>query len=154
MLHHTSGFRDFLDLLELSGRHAQDLHSKSELIDLIVRQKGLNNVPGEKFLYSNTNYFLLGEVLKRATGKTLAQFADENIFRPLRMEHTRFYDDHTVILPGRVSAYDRAADGRFNVDWSTNFETVGAGGLMSSVDDLLLWDRNFYSNTLGNGNLV
>ena len=154
MLHHTSGFRDFLDLLELSGRHAADLHSKAELIDLIVRQMGLNNVPGEKFLYSNTNYFLLGEVLKRATGKTLAKFADENIFRPLGMEHTRFYDDRTVILPGRVSAYDRAADGRFNVDWSTNFETVGAGGLMSSVDDLLMWDRNFYTNTLGKGTLL
>ena len=154
MLHHTSGLRDFQDLLEFSGRHVEDLHSRSELIALIARQKGLNNVPGDKFLYSNTNYFLLGEVLKRATGKTLAMFADENIFRPLGMEHTRFYDDHTVILPGRVSAYDRAEDGRASVDWSTSFETVGAGGLMSSVDDLLLWDQNFYSGTLGKGGLV
>jgi CubicO group peptidase (beta-lactamase class C family) len=154
MLHHTSGFRDFLELLEFSGRHAEDLHSKEELIDLIVRQNGLNNVPGEKFLYSNTNYFLLGEIVRRATGKTLAAFADENIFHPLGMQHTRFYDNHSVVLPGRVSAYDRAGGDHFNVDWSTNFETVGAGGLMSNVDDLLLWDRNFYANKLGKGSLI
>jgi CubicO group peptidase (beta-lactamase class C family) len=63
MLHHTSGFRDFLTLLYLSGRHDSDLHSKEEMIALIVRQKGLNNVPGDEFVYSNTNYFLLGEKL-------------------------------------------------------------------------------------------
>ena len=102
MLHHTSGFRDFLTLLSISGRHESDLHSKDEMIDLIVRQKGLNNVPGEEFIYSNTNYFLLGEVVKRATKKPLAEFAAQNIFQPLGMTHTIFYDDHTVVIPSRV----------------------------------------------------
>ena len=41
----------------------------------------------------------------RATGKWLSRFAEENIFKPLGMTHTRFYDDHSVIVPGRVSAY-------------------------------------------------
>ena len=106
MLHHTSGLRDFLTLLPLSGRHDEDLHSKDELIALIARQKGLNNDPGAEFIYSNTNYFLLGEVVQRATRKPLAEFAAENIFKPLGMSHTRFYDDHTVVVPGRVSGYD------------------------------------------------
>ena len=154
MLHHTSGFRDFLTLLYLSGRHDSDLHSKEEMIALIVRQKGLNNVPGDEFVYSNTNYFLLGEIVKRATKKSLAEFAAENIFQPLRMAHTRFYDDHTFVLPGRVPAYDPGSNGSFLVDWSTNYDTVGAGGLMSSVDDLLLWDKNFYQNSLGQGRLL
>jgi Beta-lactamase len=69
------------------------------------------------------------------------------------MTHTRYYDDHRVVLPGRVAAYDAGADGRFLVDWSTQFDTVGAGGLVSSVDDMLLWDRNFYENKLGKGTL-
>lgn len=154
MLHHTSGFRDFLTLLYISGRHEADLHSKDEMIDVIVRQKGLNNDPGDEFIYSNTNYFLLGEVVKRATKKSLAEFALENIFQPLGMVHTRFYDDHTLVLPGRVPAYDPGSNGNFLVDWSTTFDTVGAGGLMSSTDDLLLWDRNFYENRLGKGTLV
>src|SRR5260370_27081097 len=101
MLHHTSGFRDFETLLYLSGRQGSDLHSKDEMIDLIARQKGLNNVPGDDFIYSNTNYFLLGEVVNRATKKSLAEFAAENIFQPLGMVHTRFYDDHTSALRNR-----------------------------------------------------
>jgi CubicO group peptidase (beta-lactamase class C family) len=154
MLHHTSGFRDFLTLIGLSGRDAGEIHSEDEIIDLIARQKNLNNVPGDEFIYSNTNYFLLGVVIKRATKKSLAQFAAENIFRPLGMVHTRFYDDHTVVLPGRVAAYDSGKDGGFLVDWSTNYDIVGAGGLMSTVDDLLLWDSNFYANKLGKGTLI
>jgi CubicO group peptidase (beta-lactamase class C family) len=154
MLHHTSGFRDFLTLLVDSGRDAGAIHSDKEIIDLIARQKGLNNIPGDEYIYSNTNYFLLGEVVKRATGKPLAEFASENIFRPLGMAHTGYYDDHTVVLPGRVAAYDPGANGNFLVDWSTGYDIVGAGGLMSSVDDLLLWDRNFYANRLGKGTLL
>jgi CubicO group peptidase (beta-lactamase class C family) len=154
MLHHTSGFRDFLTLLELSGRNPADIHSEEEIIDLVARQKSLNNVPGDEFIYSNTNYFLLGEVVKRSTKKSLAEFATENIFRPLGMAHTRYYDDHTVVLPGRVSAYATGGSGNFLVDWSTDYDVVGAGGLMSSVDDLLPWDRNFYANKLGKGTLL
>jgi CubicO group peptidase (beta-lactamase class C family) len=151
MLHHTSGLRDFLTLLDLSGRRGEDVHTRAEMIELIARQKALNNAPGDEWIYSNTNYFLLGEVVQRATKKSLAQFAAENIFQPLGMVHTRFYDDHTLVMPGRVPAYANGDSGKFVVDWSTNFDTVGAGGLMSSVDDLLLWDRNFYENRLGKG---
>jgi len=153
MLHHTSGLRDFEGLLELSGRHILDFHSKEEVIDLIVNQKSLNNVPGDEWIYSNTNYFLLGEIVQRTTKKSLADFAAENIFRPLGMTHTRFYDDHTLVVPGRVPGY-REANGHFLVDWSTSWDVVGAGGLLSSVDDLLLWDRNFYQNKLGKGTLL
>lgn len=154
MLHHTSGLRDFLSLLNFAGRDGSDIHGESAIIDLLARQKALNNVPGERFIYSNSNYFLLGVVVKRATGKSLAEFAEQNIFHPLGMTHTRFYDDHTLVLPGRVSAYDAAEDGTFLVDWSTGYDLVGGGGLTSSVDDMLLWDRNFYANKLGKGTLV
>jgi CubicO group peptidase (beta-lactamase class C family) len=154
MLHHTSGLRDFLTLLAYEGRDGSDIHSEAEVIDLLARQKGLNNLPGEKYLYSNTNFFLAGVVIRRATGKSLAEFAEENIFRPLGMTHTRFYDDRTVVLPGRVAAYAPGNGNTFVVDWSTGYDLVGAGGLTSSVDDLLLWDRNFYDNKLGKGTLL
>jgi CubicO group peptidase (beta-lactamase class C family) len=154
MLHHTSGFRDVLGLLDLSGRKASDVHPTDELLDLVARQKALNFAPGGEYLYSNTNYFLLAEVVTRSTKKPLSVFAAENIFQPLGMTHTQFYDDHTAVVPGRVAAYARGKNGSFVVDWSTNFDKVGDGGLMSSVDDLLLWDRNFYQNQLGKGTLL
>jgi len=154
MLHHTSGLKDFLTLTDISGRHYSDIQSEAETLNLIERQKGLNNIPGAEYIYSNTNYFLLGEVVKRVSKESLAKFAARNIFQPLGMTHTRFYDDRTVVVPGRVAAYAPGTGGSFLVDWSTNYDAVGAGGLMTNVDDLLLWDRNFYHNKLGTGPLI
>jgi len=154
MIHQTSGLRDFFSLIYLSGHDPADFNSPEDIFKIIVRQKGLNNVPGDEWVYSNTNYFLLGMLVQRATKKSLAEFAAENIFKPLGMSHTLFYDDHTRVVPGRVAAYDPAAHGGFGVDWSTTFALVGSGGLMSNVDDLLLWDRNFYVDRLGKGKLV
>lgn len=154
MLNQTSGLRDFFDLIYFSGRSAADFNSPSQILKLIEQQKELNNTPGAEWVYSNTNYFLLGIVLERATGKTLAQYAAQKIFRPLGMTHTRFYDDASVVVPGRVAGYDPGPDGGFTVDWSTTYAVVGAGGLMTTVDDLLQWDENFYSNRLDTGRLV
>jgi CubicO group peptidase (beta-lactamase class C family) len=154
MIHQTSGFRDVFELLSLSDHDGSDFNSPEEILKIVVRQQGLNNIPGEEWIYSNTNYELLGMVIKRATKKTLSEFAAENIFRPLGMAHTLFYDDDTLVVPGRVSAYDSGPHDGFLVDWSTTFALVGSGGIMSSVDDLLLWDRNFYANRLGKGTLL
>ncbi|HEX4228916.1 MAG TPA: serine hydrolase domain-containing protein [Bryobacteraceae bacterium] len=154
MLHHTSGLRDELGLLSLAGDPVEDIHTTQEMIDLIARQKRLNFNPGDEYQYSNSNYFLLAEVVHRATGIRFSRFADENIFEKLGMVHTRFYDDRALVLRGRVPAYSPRQGGGFRVDWSTNFEKVGDGGLMSSVDDLLLWDRNFYNDKLGKGTLL
>jgi CubicO group peptidase (beta-lactamase class C family) len=149
MIHQTSGFRDLFTLIYLSGHDVADFNSKDQIFKLVVRQRGLNNVPGDEWIYSNTNYFLLGIVVERATKKSLAEFAVQHIFQPLHMSHTLFYDDHTLVVPGRVAAYDPGPHDTFRVDWSTTYDIVGGGGLMSSVDDLLLWDRNFYTNRLG-----
>ncbi len=154
MLHHTSGLRDELGLLSIAGKPIEDIYTTQELIDLIARQKRLNFNPGDEYQYSNSNYFLLAQIVQRATGVRFSQFAAEHIFQPLGMARTRFYDDRTLVLPGRVAAYSPRKGGGFRVDWSTNYEKVGDGGLMSSVDDLLLWDRNFYHNQLGKGTLL
>ena len=154
MLHQTSGLRDFFDLIALSGGNPAEIASAPDILKLIVRQKGLNNIPGAEWNYSNSNYFLLAEVVQRATKQSLARFAAENIFQPLGMKHTLFFDDNTLVVPDRVAAYDPGKDGKFLVDWSTSYDLVGGGGLMSTVDDLLLWDRNYFSNKLGKGTLV
>lgn len=154
MLHHTSGFRDYLGLLTLSGRDVADVYTFSELLDLVTRQKGLNFTPGDKYSYSNTNYLLLAEVVHRVSKEPLSEFAQKNIFQPLHMTHTRFFDARTEVVPGRVAAYEPGPKGDFLVDWSTNFDRVGDGGLMSSVDDLLRWDQNFYDDKLADGSIM
>jgi CubicO group peptidase (beta-lactamase class C family) len=153
LLHHTSGLRDYLTLWDLAGEEIADIHEADEALEMIARQKALNFEPGSEYLYSNSGYFMLSVVLERATGKTLREFAHEHIFEPLGMANTHFHDDHTHVVQGRAIGHTRDRDGSISLAMS-NFAQVGSGGLYTSVDDLLLWDRNYYDNKLGDGDLI
>ncbi len=153
LLHHTSGLRDYLTLWGLAGEEIADIHEADEALEMIARQRALNFEPGAEYLYSNSGYFMLSVILERATGKSLHEFAHENIFEPLEMENTHFHDDHTHIIEGRAIGHLRRRDGSIALSMS-NFAQVGSGGLYTSVDDPLLWDRNYYDNKLGDGDLI
>jgi CubicO group peptidase (beta-lactamase class C family) len=148
MLHHTSGLRNYDDLFDLEGIPEADLTTDRDAIDLTVRQKGVNFKPGEEFLYSDTNFFLMSLIVKRVTGQTLRQFAQERIFSPLGMTSTHFHDDHTMIVPRRATGYAPHSGGGFEIDMS-NFEQVGDGSVMTTVEDLFRWDQNFDHPVVG-----
>ena len=148
LLHHTSGLRDYDDLFDIAGIPEIDLTTDRDAMEMVARQKGLNFNPGEGFLYSNTGFFLLSEIVKRVTGSTLRQFAQEHIFGPLGMTSTHFHDDHTMIVPRRATGYAPHAGGGFEIDMS-NFEQLGDGSVMTTVEDLYKWDQNFYNPVVG-----
>jgi CubicO group peptidase (beta-lactamase class C family) len=106
LLHHTSGLRNYDDLFDLEGIPEADLTTDRDAMELIVRQKGVNFKPGDEFLYSDTNYFLMSQIVKRVSGQTLRQFAQQRIFGPLGMTSTHFHDDHTMIVPRRATVRD------------------------------------------------
>lgn len=139
LLHHTSGVRDGWALLQLAGRSADEVLNLDDIVALAARQKSLNFKPGEEHLYSNTGYWLLAVVVARASGKSLREFADAEFFKPLGMTHTVFNDDHTRLIKGRAYGYAPVRAGGFRLSIVNN-DLVGAGGLWTSVEDLLLWD--------------
>lgn len=149
LLHHTSGIRDYLTLMALAGIPYENVLADEAMLGLITRQQELNFEPGTEFLYSNSGYVLLAEIVKRATGRPLSDYAQEKIFGPLGMENTHFHDDRTRVVPGRVFSYDRGAGGSWRTNYLMNFDKVGDGGLYSSVEDLARWDRAFYEDLLG-----
>lgn len=151
LIHHTSGIRDFLTLWEFSGRTFEEGLSSEAAIDLIARQRALDFAPGTQWSYSNSGYFLLAEIINRATGTPLSTFAHDAMFAPLGMTSTHFHDDNTLIVPRRATGYlpDDAGDG-FRVV-ATTFALVGDGGVFTTVRDLIKWDENFYDNRLGGG---
>lgn len=153
LVHHTSGLRDFWDLINQSGRRWDDAYNFKDIMQIVTNQKELNFKPGEKHAYSNTGYLLMAMIVKQATGKSLREYAEEQIFKPLGMRNTRFHDDHTVILKNRVNSYAPKSSDEFSVHLVNN-DLVGAGGLWTTVDDLLLWDSNFYSAKVGGGELI
>jgi CubicO group peptidase (beta-lactamase class C family) len=151
LINHTSGIRDYLTLIALSGGgRDEDFYLDGEVVDLLARQKQLNFKPGDQWLYSNSGYFLLSQIMKRASGKTLRQFADENIFKPLAMNNTHFNDDHTEIIKNRAQGYAPRRGGGFSISVSP-LDMVGDGNVVTTVEDLFLWDQNFYHNKLGKG---
>ena len=84
------------------------------------------------------------------SGKSLREFTDENIFKPLGMSNTHFHDDHTMLVKNRATGYVPLRGGGHGIH-TTNYDVVGNAGVMTTVQDLFLWDQNFYENKLGGG---
>ena len=148
LIHHTSGIRDYLVLMSLAGKRNEDYYTNEEVMGKLSRLENLNFPPGDEYLYSNSGYWLLSQIIERATGKTLREWAKEEIFQPLGMENTHFHDDPRMIVNNRASGYRRNKDGSFEISM-TQLEMVGDGGVFTNIDDLLKWDRNFDTKTLG-----
>ena len=149
LIHHTSGIRDYLTLWNLAGKDYLDFMPEQAVYDMICRQKELNFSPGEQYLYSNSCYFLLSMIIKSTSGQTLREYARENIFHPLYMFQTHFHDDVYYIIKNRAFGYTRTENGQFG-NLHMRFSLVGSGGLYTTIEDLYIWDQNFYRNRLGN----
>ncbi|MFK8012111.1 MAG: serine hydrolase domain-containing protein [Marinicellaceae bacterium] len=150
-IHHTSGVRDYLTLMYLKGRNYLDNADVVEVYELIKSQKELNFTPGEKYLYSNSCYFMLAMIIEKAAGESLKEFADKNIFKPLGMKSSLFYDDNTDLIKNRVFSYNKKQDEEGFDNLISRFDLVGSGGVYTNIEDLFLWDQNFYNNKLGKG---
>ncbi|HEU4420162.1 MAG TPA: serine hydrolase domain-containing protein [Planctomycetota bacterium] len=148
LLHHTSGLRDYLDLFLLAGRKSEDWTTRAQALAMIARQKQLNFQPGERHLYSNSGYFLLAQIVERASGTSMAKFAEHQIFAPLGMRDTHVHEDHRLLVPARASGYSPRDEGGFGIDMS-DFEQTGDGAVMTTVVDLAKWDRNFTTRQVG-----
>lgn len=148
LLNHTSGLRDYLGLFSLAGISFESTTTEKHALDFIVRQKALNFAPGDEFLYSNSGYLLLSVIVQRISGKSFPDFVKERIFDPLGMTHSLVLDDHDKIVPHRAMGYSRRPGGGFMIDMS-NFEQTGDGAVLSTVEDLARWDRNFYDPKVG-----
>jgi len=149
LIHHTNGLRDYLALGSLAAKPIENVFGDEATLRLIVAQRALNHEPGAEYLYSNSGYFLLAEIIRRATGKSLRQFTHERIFAPLGMKNTHFHDDRREVVPLRVTGYDVLRNGTVHMNHPWNFERVGSGGLYSSVEDLVAWVRNFQTEQVG-----
>lgn len=153
LLNHTSGLRDYNGLLFMAGFNRDDVSTKEQAYALITRQKGINFEPGTRHLYSNTGHFLASLIVQKVAGQALPIFAHERIFKPLAMNSTRFRDDHTLIVPQRAVGYSPKDNTGYQIDVS-NWEQVGDGGLLTTVEDFGRWSANLESGAVGGKGLI
>jgi CubicO group peptidase (beta-lactamase class C family) len=148
LLSHTSGIRDHFGLQEIDGVSFDGVQDTVDYLRLITRQQTLNFEPGTRYLYSNSGFVLLAQIVYRVSGEPLSRFAATRIFAPLGMRDTRFQDDHTQIIPNRATAYMPRGD-QFAVRMSMFDQMAGAAGIHTTVEDFSRWVRNYDEGTIG-----
>jgi CubicO group peptidase (beta-lactamase class C family) len=148
LLQHTSGLRDWGAIAGIQGwpRGTRVLNHQ-HVLDLIVRQRGLNHAVGAAYSYTNSGYSLLAMLVERVSGKSLAAFTAEEFFVPLQMAHTSWRDDFARVVPGRAQAYARqGAAWRLDMPFENPH---GHGGLLTTIGDLLRWNAAMDARRLG-----
>ncbi len=145
LIYHTSGLRNHSDLFRLDGWGA--VRTNDDVLKMVKHQKELNFSPGDEYLYCNTGYTLLAEIVERIAELSFREYTEMNIFKPLGMTKTHFHDDRGMIVKNRAYSYDHT-DGGFRKKYK-NSTIVGNSSLFTTVDDLTKWVLNFDSGKVG-----
>jgi len=155
VLSHVSGLREWRSIAEYRGMpEGRLVYNNQDLLEMASMQRALNFEPGTHYSYTNTGFNISTILIERAlgTGETFPQFTQKNIFIPLGMTHTRWREDYRAIVPNRALAYARSGAGFIQDTPVENI--IGAGGLLTTVGDLLLWNGNFSDPRVGGPEMV
>jgi CubicO group peptidase (beta-lactamase class C family) len=150
LLSHTSGLSEYAsDSMTAPGAPLDiRLSFTEEQFVKIIETMPIEFPPGEGWEYRNTNYLLLGAVIRKVTGKFYGDFLHERIFRPLGMTSTRIISEANII-PNRSAGYQLVKGELQNQDWvSPSFNTTADGALYFNVLDLAKWDAALYTEKL------
>ena len=145
LLTHTSGIRDFTSIKDSVQRFKRDF-TPAEMIHYFKDQP-MRFAPGSRYEYSNSNYFLLGYIIEKITGKTYQQYLEENIFQPLSMTSSSYAND-TKIIRNRAAGYTKGEKEIENATAISMTQPYAAGSILSSVEDLFKWQQAVQSYKL------
>ncbi|SOC79896.1 CubicO group peptidase, beta-lactamase class C family [Salinimicrobium sediminis] len=126
-----------------AGRKAFYELSEEEIIEMFANAP-LDFEPGEQFAYRNQNYILLGMIIEKVSGLPYGQYLEEKFLKPLGLEQTG-YCDESRIIGSRAQGYISAKGEIFNAPYINMKNPGGAGGLCSTVLDLVRWNHLLYS---------
>lgn len=166
LVYNTSGLVDYFKLPRTENDSWLDFYyfDTDEAIRTTLNQDSLAFTPGKKWDYSNVNFMLLTKVIEKISGQPFADFIEERLFGPLQMKNTLVNDDITTIIKNRATPYNPRTSMYVDAykkegikiskhgDWiqhNRNSPHYGGGGIISTVDDLLKWEKNFFSEKFG-----
>jgi len=152
-LHHSSGLRDYMEMIRMTGKNEQIAFTSDDAIALIKKQKALTIVPGDAYRYSYSGYLVLAEIVERISEQSLAAFAKANIFDPLDMQATFFLDDKGKVIKNRALSYQKKGES-YLLNQSFNFTVPGAKQLYTTIEDFLKWMANFRQSKIGGTDFI
>ena len=143
LLGHTSGIINYTALPDYYAKLSRIETSPLDIVHMVANEPLLFE-PGARVEYSNTGYVLLGMAIEAASGQPYARYLAANILDPLGLKQTS-YDDVTLVLPHRATGYRFGQQHWRNAPPMSSSIAYAAGGLYSTVDDLLAWDQALFS---------
>lgn len=143
VLHHMSGIPDYE---EIAGYDFYNKERKPEEVIAEAAKKPLDFQPGEKFSYSNTGYFLLGMIVTKASGIEVGEFLERRVFRPVGMRNTYAIHGPEGVIPA-MGYHSRTGTRTVQppIAWTSS---LGAGAIVSTLEDMNKWDQALYTEKL------
>ncbi len=148
LLTHTSGLRNFQNLLGIAGWRPGESMTNDDLLRFISRQRELNFPVGEEYLYCNSGFVLVTFIVERLTGQSFQDWTRENIFEPLGMTNTGYREDMEIIHKKSATSYSTQDDGTYRQPLKY-WTYMGNGNVYTTAGDMAKWVNNFSSGTLG-----
>jgi CubicO group peptidase (beta-lactamase class C family) len=139
LLTHTSGIRSYTSMPEFTREVQKQDWTPMELIDFFKNQP-MDFKPGEKYLYNNSAYSMLGYIIEVVSGKTYEEYIVENFFVPLEM-NSSYYGSASRIINNRAAGYSKRDTLYINTPYLSMTQPYAAGALISTVDDMYQWYR-------------
>jgi len=166
LVYMTSGLHEYTDLPRASGDPWMTFYyfTRDEAIATALRPDHLEFAPGTRWDYRNINYMLLTKIVEVVSHQSFSAFMKERIFTPLGMSHTEIDDDTTEIIPHRATGYASRSDPSVVKELAAVGVAIkpgdgwvrlvrvsphfGGSGVFTTLNDLLDWDKNWYTDTL------
>ncbi len=148
MLHHTSGLRSLHAMLGMAGWRGDDSRTNADLNRFMLKQKDLNFKPGDEYLYCNTGFMLMVNIIEKVTGEEFSSWMNKSVFEPLGMHDTYIENKYNRVVANNATSYNLSKEGIFDREvefWGY----VGSGNMHSTTNDLLTWSSNFYTQKPG-----
>lgn len=138
LLEHTSGLYDYWALKSLGGWDYDDVFKKQQAFEMLSKFKRLNNPPGGNYIFSNTNYFLLAELIRRISGNNLNEVLRQQIFEPLNMKRSFVSERYAQPIQNKALYYFDYGDGH-QTSYAKYGDDSGSVGLYATLNDLQQW---------------
>ncbi len=151
LLTHMSGIRDYLHIEQhLNAINTPDLkETQREKLKYIYGLSAYQE-PGKSFIYSNTNYVLLGLVIEKARGMTLWDAVDTYIVERLGLENCEMGTHDNPIPAGTARPYLAIRGNKFMdvMPYAVSDAATGDGGISSNMQDLIVFTRAIFNHQL------
>jgi len=153
LLTHTSGYREFLNTLAMTGKDLSSSLDPKNMMKLIENQPELQNDPGSEWNYNNTGYAIMAALVEEVTETPFPEWMEKNVFQPLEMNNTKVRSNQNEVITNRSVGYGLSENGQFE-ELQDLGGAMGAGGIYTTLEDLSKWINNYDNPKVGNEKIL